>query len=380
MKRKLTIGIIQQSPAMGGAETYMALLMKKFLEEGHHVLFATDNKNLLKYVDGYPMKTYSLPQILDVMGNVRGLVKSIFYLPYLTVFYINLLKTYRRQHCDVLFLSGFSEKMLVTFLTRFIPIPVVWLEHGMSDEVLRRLWSLPAHLYTLHKHIPKSIIVISEHTKNIMIQKAKLPADKVQLIYDGVQVENEIVRRTKQSKAFRIGSISRLTTEKGQQHLIRAMPMILKEVPHATLLIIGEGEDRAYFESLAEACGVSENVQFLGYVPDVKPYYKEMDIFVFPSVWELEGFGLVTAEAMSYTLPVVASKLGPIPEIVVHNETGFLVPPGDEKQLADAIITLAKNPALRKEFGEKGYERVKDHFNIRHTVRQFLTVFYEVTS
>ena len=127
------------------------------------------------------------------------------------------------------------------------------------------------------------------------------------------------------SNNFIIGSVSRLAREKGQEYLINAMPYILKKVPSARLLIIGDGPDKIYFEKLITSLDLAKKVKITGFVKDLSKYYSMMDVFVFPTVWDLEGFGLVLTEAMSHKLPVIANNIGPLPANIQDGKNGILV-------------------------------------------------------
>ena len=153
-----------------------------------------------------------------------------------------------------------------------------------------------------------------------------------------------------------------LANYKGPDILLRAMPMILKDKSRVQLVFVGEGPFKSNLESFAEALNISSNVTFAGLIDDdLKKafYYKSADVFVLPSL--SESFGNVILEAMACGVPVVASKVGGIPDIVKHGKNGLLVPPKDPEALADAIIYLLENEDIREKMGKKGQEMVKDY-------------------
>jgi len=101
-----------------------------------------------------------------------------------------------------------------------------------------------------------------------------------------------------------------------------------------------------------------------------------MDIFIFSTVWDLEGFGVVLPEAMSYKIPVIGSQFGPVPEIIEDGITGVLVPPADAKALAKTLIDLYKNPEKRKILSENAYKKAVTGYNIQVIAQNFLKIFY----
>ncbi len=121
--------------------------------------------------------------------------------------------------------------------------------------------------------------------------------------------------------------------------------------------------------------GLESRVAFIGARTDVWPVYGALDVLAVPSRWE--GFGIVLLEAMACGIPVVATRVGGIPEVVVDGETGKLVPPGDPAALAKEILALVADPARAAELGRKGQERVRTHFNIDDTVRRLEKIYAE---
>ncbi len=135
------------------------------------------------------------------------------------------------------------------------------------------------------------------------------------------------------------------------------------------MLIVGDGPLREDLEELAKNLEIEHHVIFTGFRTDIPNILGFLDIFVMSSMWE--GLGLSAIEAMLAGKPVVASNVDGLPEVVLDQETGILVPPGEPKVLADAICTLLDSPEKRREMGEKGRQRAIRHFNIDKMVRDY---------
>ncbi|MEW1864459.1 MULTISPECIES: glycosyltransferase family 4 protein [unclassified Streptomyces] len=155
--------------------------------------------------------------------------------------------------------------------------------------------------------------------------------------------------------------VSRLVPRKGQDTLILAMPRILREVPDAVLLIVGGGPYRGELEKLAARTGVAAAVRFTGSVPwsELPAHYGAGDIFAMPcrtrrGGLDVEGLGIVYLEASATGLPVVAGDSGGAPDAVLDGETGYVVPGGSPEQAASRILTLLRDPELRRSLGERG--------------------------
>jgi glycosyltransferase involved in cell wall biosynthesis len=149
---------------------------------------------------------------------------------------------------------------------------------------------------------------------------------------------------------------------KGMDTLITALPRLLPRWPELQLAAVGEGDDRAWLEDLAEENGVQRHVHFISRLSyeELATCYGHCEIFALPS--KGEGFGLVYLEAMACGKPVIGGAHGGAPEVIEDGKTGYLVPHGDAAQLATAIETLLENPALELEMGRRGKERVEKEF------------------
>ena len=179
------------------------------------------------------------------------------------------------------------------------------------------------------------------------------------------------------SAAPLLGVVARLEPEKGHRHLIDAMPAILRAVPETWLAIIGEGSEADALRARATALGsrVAARVVFTGRRDDVSALTSDLTLAVLPSIREAQGISLL--EAMARGIPVVASAVGGIPEVVTDGVDGRLVPPGDPVALADAIIELLRDRELRDRLGEAGRRTVVDRFSIDAQVRAIEAVYDE---
>jgi glycosyltransferase involved in cell wall biosynthesis len=177
--------------------------------------------------------------------------------------------------------------------------------------------------------------------------------------------------------------VGRLIERKGVHHLIRALGVVRERTP-ARLVIIGDGPERAHLEKLARGAGVAEHVDFRGRVSDeqLRQAYATAKVFVLPSVLDArqdtEGLGVVLLEAMNYSVPVVASDIGGIPDIVQHERTGLLVPPGDETALAAALTRLLTDRVLSNTLGTAGLRALRESFSWERIVERWEAVYRRV--
>ena len=220
------------------------------------------------------------------------------------------------------------------------------------------------------------IIAISDHIARFTVARGVRHPDRVRRVYHGIEPpltralerEGQLIRADLgiPGDAFVVGNVGRLAPQKGQRHLVAAMPVLLERVPRAHAVIAGGGDLEDYLRDLAVELGVAERVHVLGPRRDVPALMHAMDVFAMPSIWE--GFGLVLLEAMAAGRPIVASRVATIPEVVAEGESGLLVPAGDPFALADALARLADDPALARDMGEAGRERLRRNFSLEKMV------------
>ena len=172
-------------------------------------------------------------------------------------------------------------------------------------------------------------------------------------------------------------TVGRLVPVKGQDDLINAFADVVKKTPNAHLLIVGEGELHDALLGLTQKNNITDNVHFLGWRNDVANLLGTSDIFALPSL--NEGLGLVLIEAMAQKLPAVATRVGGVPEVIIENETGILVPAQSPTELSKALNQLIDDSALRTKIGEAGYQRAIAHFSIESTVEQTENIYRTLT-
>ena len=214
------------------------------------------------------------------------------------------------------------------------------------------------------------ILSISAYTKeemkkynNISNNKFTITPCTLDPFYSTIVNENE---KLVLPKGKIILSVTRLDSSEYYKNIglvIKALPEVLKSIPDACYVIVGEGTDRFRLELLAKELGVRDNVIFAGYVPDnlLPLYYKASDVFVLPST--KEGFGIVFLEAMYFSKPCIGANAGGIPEVIADGKSGFLIDPKQINALSEKIIKLLKDKDLCSSIGKAGKERFEKKFS-----------------
>lgn len=173
-----------------------------------------------------------------------------------------------------------------------------------------------------------------------------------------------------------VGSIGRLSEQKGYTYLIEAVPTVITAFPNARFLIIGDGELRNQLRCQAARLGLSDIIVFTGPRQDVESMLKMMDLFVLPSLWE--GLPTVILESMASGVPVVATDIPGTRELIWPGETGWLARPRDPMSLATCIIEALSNPAKRAAVAQKALQDVVPRFSIQHIAKRYEQLYYSL--
>jgi len=223
-------------------------------------------------------------------------------------------------------------------------------------------------------------IAASGAIRDILVHDG-IPADRIVVVHDGIDVGKIANRPAADIHAEYwlphgvpvVVNVGALVAHKGQRFLIDAMPMVLREVPDARLVIFGEGELRPALERQVKHLSLEKHILLPGFREDVLSLVKSADLFVMSSI--TEGLGSAVLDAMAMALAVVGTRAGGIPEAIVPGTTGELVEPGDAAALAAAIVKLLQDPSLRQEYGEAGRRRVAHQFDVEHLVSGTLAAY-----
>ena len=172
-----------------------------------------------------------------------------------------------------------------------------------------------------------------------------------------------------------IGFVGWLLPIKGVDILLKAMRIVCQSAPQAMLVLVGKGQLEAQMKSEVSRLNLTGNVHFLGWRNDIEYILPLFDIFVLPSL--NEGMGRVLVEAMAAARPIVASNTGGIPDLVKHRENGLLVPPGDPRALAEALLQLIRQPDAARRMGQAGH-RLAGRFSVEEMVGRIEQMYAEL--
>lgn len=221
-------------------------------------------------------------------------------------------------------------------------------------------------------------IVDSEATKKILINRHRIPTDKVVRIYNGIELKayqpdnrGEFINKIRKEYGidegvFLIGAVGRMVWQKGFEHLIEAIPEVSKEYPEARFLLVGEGSLKNELKVKSKRLKIEDKVVFTGFRKDLKEVLSTIDLLIIPSL--RESFPIITLDAMAMAKPIIATRIDGIIEQITDGENGILIPPGDPSSLAKAIMIAINNKEHYRNLGLMARKRVGESFSLEKMV------------
>jgi glycosyltransferase involved in cell wall biosynthesis len=242
---------------------------------------------------------------------------------------------------------------------------------------------LKRHAFSKWKYRHVNMFIAASRTIAEILEADGITKDRIRIVHDGVNVGVIDKLAPVEARATFwlphgapiVGNVAALAAHKGQRHLVAAAAKVVRELPDARFLIVGDGELREPLEKQIKGLALDRHVFLTGFRPDALALMKSSDLFAMSSV--TEGLGSAVLEAMACRRAVVSTRAGGLPEVVADGETGLLVPPHDDAALAQAILTLLRDPARRTAMGEAGYARVQRDFSIDKMVADTVKVYEE---
>lgn len=365
---------INADDGIGGGPIHV-LTLAKYLNKGKYNIFVTARKN--GDFEKNVINSGAIP--INISFN-RKFSLSV------PLRYIKLLKKYRIQ---IIHSHGATESFYSRLAGKFLKIPAIITTYHISIERITDINRFQKNIYKIIDRIGSifddKIIAISNAVKKSLVFECWLPMHKIEVIYNGIDSlrfsedtdGSKIIKElnlTSENKI--IGIIARLSHEKSHMVLLKAMKQVIKDVPNAKLLIVGDGPLRESLTRSVEKMKLKEFCFFLGMRKDISEIISCLDVAVLSSL--TEGLPISLMEAMASGKCVVGTNVGGIPELIYHGENGLLVPPNDPEKLAEACIYLLNNPNIAKKMGEKGRKMAKKGFSSQITIKKIEKIYDEL--
>lgn len=264
--------------------------------------------------------------------------------------------TIRKIRPDIIHAQSFMTGIPACVISNLLRIPyIVW---GRGSDV----YLMDFYVKISSKLVLKNANAILALTDDMRKKLNSIYPRDIYVVPNGINLEQfDDISSNFPNKAGtkKILFVGRFHPVKGVQYLIMAMKKVYEEIPDARLLLIGDGEERNKLERLADNLGIRESIDFIGELPHKKiaGFMNHADVFVLPSI--SESFGMVNLEAMACGLPIVATRVGGIPNVIKNGVNGYLVEAKKPDEIAEKILLLLQNPQLRMEISQRNKEDVK---------------------
>lgn len=282
---------------------------------------------------------------------------------------------------DILHTHNYKSDIIGYFATRNLNVKLIATAHGYTDISNRVTIYERIDRWFLKKYFDRVVVVsgsvlpgFTDNEKVVIpnginvdrFDRSAIPAEEIRKQY-GVNAEDLL-----------IGTVGRLSVEKNQKLLIEAAKKLCARDPRIKVMIIGEGPEDEDLKTMVRLAKLEKRIIFTGLIRNVASFYKAFDIFTLPSL--TEGVPMTILEAMASRTPVVATRVGGIPQIIAHGQTGLLVNSNDVEGLCAALGDLLINPALRKSMAESAFQFVRQEYSIERMVSLYHQIYQEALS
>ncbi len=226
------------------------------------------------------------------------------------------------------------------------------------------------------------LVALSRQDREEQVELGLASEEQFDVIINGIDVasfasgDGAEVRKAHPRFHRFIGSVGRLSREKGHDILLDAFGKVAEKDPDVVLFLVGSGEEESNLRSQADSLGLSGRVVFTGNLPDVRPHLHAIDLFVLPSRYESQG--LAAMEAMSASVPVLASRVGGVPGIIEDGRTGRLFEPGNAGDLAESMVALLGDGKERKRLAENGLKHARETFSMERMIGEYERLYDRV--
>jgi len=354
-------------PAYGGVEKYVLELSKQLVALGNDVTVVCADEPHAESCAVQGVKVIRLPYIAKVANtNITPRLFSALMSRNFDVVHTHiptpwsadvsaLVSLLRRKRLFVTYHNDLTGQGVNGLVAHLYNLTFLHLILWRANKIVITQPKYLEHSAHLKLHKKKLIVIPLGVTKPLTVPGVKREADRI----------------------FFMSVLDRHHEYKGLGVLLEAMVKVKEKRPEARLLIGGGGGLIGKYEQLAEMLGISDSVEFLGYLPDegLAELYSSSSVFVLPSLNKLEGFGIVALEALSYATPVIATDFAGSSDLITRNKAGLIVPPGDAVVLANAITTLLEDRNEAQSMGTRGALAVNREFGWDSIARRMLSAY-----
>ena len=299
-------------------------------------------------------------------------------------FLVKFIRYCRRHKIDLIHSHLFGANLYSCLAGAILRLPVITTFHN-APLFQGRLEKFMALKSIIIRNFAAQMVFVAEYMRKDYVGNSNLPVNKSLTVYNGIELSNEndsIDNSSLKNELgildddLLVGHVANLRAPKGHRYLIEAASDVCKRIPNVMFLLIGEEGDgtiKKEIQDFIAESGLGENIRLLGFRKDVNKLLQLIDVFVLSST--SEGLPLSVIEAMASSKPVVATNVGGLPEIVVHDQTGYLVEPQNTEALAEKLIFLLENDALRSRMGQAGRKVIEEKYSLQTMIDNYQNLY-----
>jgi len=343
---------------IGGVETGTVDLARYLVKHGHKAIVVSAGGRLVRELDSMSVRHYALPVGKKSLFSIFRMIRS-------------LKRIIRSEDIDIVHARSRVPAIIAYFACKGTNRVFITTAHGYYAK----------HLLSSAMAWGKYVIVASNVMAKHMAGAFGVPHERIRLIPRGVDLSRFKFRgpNVKRSKEFVVGMVSRITPLKGHADFIKAVAMLNRQIPQLKAVIAGEAPKEKYkedLELLVRRLGLDQTVEFLGARPDVPDVMAQLDVLVSATVTP-EAFGRAIIEAQATGVPVVATRVGGVVDIIEDAKTGLLCDAQDPKDIAEKVLRFYKDKDLRFGIVSAARKRVESDFNLDKMVERTMAVYDE---
>ncbi len=284
-----------------------------------------------------------------------------------------LLKDIRERKPDIIYVCGLRASVLVRVLALFFPrVKVI---HGVrwnpdSDSRLDRYFRL------IEKYLHVLVdgwITNSKIAKNTLIQRCGIPAQKIHVVYNGIDLQPQsprpMVERPKE-----VLTVANLSPRKGHKAYLRVIAKVVAQMPEARFIFVGRDDMGGAIQREIASLGLSQHVSCVGFQAETSPWYERARLMVLPSLWG-EGCPTTILEAFAHGVPVLAYAIDGIPELIENGKDGFTIPQGNPQALANTLVALLEDPERLEIMATHARRKIEKNFTLAKSREKHLAAF-----
>ena len=367
INKKIKVLEVINSLKIGGAE----LLLRNFVIEAKKnnqytvdvcTLYATNDAKNIEEIKKKNVRIWSLDLKNKYTPSSVGKIKKII----------------EKENYDIIHVHLFPASAFVALSSLFLKKSIIYLFTLHNTFNRRRSIKIFKIIDGLIYNRYAKIICISKQVQNSLIKWVPKIKEKIEIIPDGIPM-NSKSNDNPLMKKYDALFVGRLVQQKGVNFLLEAVNILQKKYKKIIrVAVVGEGPLKKELIKICEELKIKDSVEFLGFQRDVDQIMRSSRVLVLPSLWE--GFGLVLLEAMKNKLPIIATNVGGIPEIITDGHEGILVPKENPKILANSINRLLENSKLRNQFIQNAYKKVQNHYSIEKYTHNMFNLYSKMMS